>query len=499
MMTASEEAMIQGIQQQEAGKLIQAEALYRQALDTEPQNLNALYRLAVVCQLQGRVPEAIDHYRQILQIQFDSAQVQNNLALAYASQGQFTEALACCQHAIRLKPDCAEFINNLGTIHNSRGEWDQAANAFRQVLALKPHYAPALGNLGKVYVAQQRLEEAVRCFQEALALQPNNAVIHNDLGGVFFSQGKMAEAGNCYREVARLRPNHAEAWYNLAVVCKTLQQWSEAVACLRKCLVCKPDDPRVPAMLGDIYYYHLANYAEAARCYRQVLALRPDNAIARLLVEVLSGTSQHAQVPAEYVSALYDGLAGQFDRDVHERGDRSPQWLKAALEPPPPPRSLDILDLGCGTGLCGVQFHDWARTLIGVDLSANMLAKARERGVYDELILSDAMAATGARAARFDLVVASDMVLFLGDLGPLFAAVRQALRPGGRFAFTVDLLEGADDYRMTPWVHFAHSRGYLQRVASANRLREVRVNSVLFPRDGGKVATGLVIVLACMV
>lgn len=498
-MTTSAEALAQGIKQQEAGKLSQAETLYRQALDAEPQNLNALYRLAVVCQLQGRVAEAIAHYRQLLQIQFDSPQVQNNLALAYASQGQFTEALTCCEHAIRLKPDCAEFINNLGTIHNSRGEWDRAGDAFRQALALKPQYAPALGNLGKVHVAQQRLEEAIRCFQEALALQPDNAVIRHDLGNVFLSQGKTAEAGNCYREVVRVRPNDDEAWYNLAVVCKTLQQWSEAVTCLRKCLVYKPGDPRVPAMLGDIYYYHLNNYAEAARCYRQVLALRPDNAIARLLVEALSGESRHALVPAEYVTALYDSLACQFDKQVQERGDRSPQWLKEVLEPAPPPHSLDVLDLGCGTGLCAVQFRDWAKTLTGVDLSPNMLARARERGLYDELLLSDAVAAAGARAERFDLVVASDMVLFLGDLGPLFAAVHQTLRPGGRFAFTADLLEGPGDYRMTPWVHFAHSRGYLQRLALANQLREVRVNTVVFPREGGKQATGLVIVLARVV
>ena len=84
-----------------------------------------------------------------------------------------------------------------------------------------------------------------------------------------------------------------------------------------------------------------------------------------------------------------------------------------------------------------------------------------------------AAAALPKRPAAFDLILASDVLLYLGDLGPLFEAVHQAMRPGGRFAFTVDLLEGAGDYRLTPWVHFAHSRSYLQQSAARAHLREV--------------------------
>jgi len=427
-MTTSADAMTLAIQQQQAGNLSQAEALYRQALEVQPQENNARYRLAVVCQLQGRFAEAIELYRQLLQIKPDSAQVQNNLALAYAAQGQFAEALACCREAVRLRPDCAEFFNNLGTIYQSRGEVDQARDAFRQAVALKPNYPAAWMNLSIVHVAQQR--------------------------------------------------------------------WQEAAACFRQILVYQPDNPAALGALGDLYYFHLGNHREALRYYRQLLRVSPDNAKAQLFVEALSGTSQRARVPAEFTIAEYDSLAEQWDEKVRLRGDQSPQWLKAALQPAPPPRSLAVLDLGCGTGLCGLQFREWAAKLVGVDLSPNMLAKARARGNYDELILDDAVAALQARPGDFDLIVASDMLLYLGDLAPLFAAVHQALRPGGRFAFTVDLLEGAGDYHLTPWVHFAHSHTYLQRVAAKTHLQEVGVKEVMFPRNDGKQAAGLVIVLA---
>jgi predicted TPR repeat methyltransferase len=494
-MTTIADAMTLADQHQQAGNLPQAEALYRQVLAVEPQHLNARYRLAVVCHMQGRMAEAIVLYQQLLQIQPDTAQVQNNLGLAYSSQGRLAEALACCAQAVRLMPDCAEFFNNLGTIHNSRGEHEQARDAFRQALALKPDYPSALSNLGGVYLAQGRWDEAVQCLQEAVAQQPNNALVLNNLGNAFLAQGKAVDAANCYRQALRLLPNYAEAAANLAKVRATLQQWEDAAADLQNRLAHHAEDPTILTALGDLYYYHLDKHAEALRCYRQVLALCPDDAKARLLVAVLSGDARFAQVPGDYVTELYDSLAVQFDQKGQQRGDRSPEWLKAALEPAPPARSLAVLDLGCGTGLCGVQLRDWAATLIGVDLSPNMLAKARDRNLYDELIAGDVLTAVQARPGQFDLIVASDVLLFLGDLGPLFAAVQQALRPGGRFAFTIDLHEGADDYRLTPWLHFAHSRTYLRNLASATHLQESYVKEVQFPREGGKQAAGLVMVL----
>jgi predicted TPR repeat methyltransferase len=173
--------------------------------------------------------------------------------------------------------------------------------------------------------------------------------------------------------------------------------------------------------------------------------------------------------------------------------------LQVSLEPAPPPRSLAVLDLGCGTGLCGLRFRGWAHTLIGVDISPNMLARARERGIYDELILGDLLPPLQASEGRFDLIVASDVLFYVGDLEPVLRAVHQALRPGGRFAFTVELpakSEGEPDYRLLPLGHFVHSRPYLRQVTAAAQLQEVRANEVTFPREDGESVPGLVVVLA---
>jgi predicted TPR repeat methyltransferase len=395
-----------------------------------------------------------------------------------------------------LKPDFADAFNNLGYLQTSRGELDEAMTSLRRALALKPHYPEALSNLGIVHYQKHQVDEAARCFRGALALRPQYPEALNNLGNALLAQGQVAEAGDCYRQALRLRPHDARAYNNLAGVYRTLHQYEEAVACLRESLTYNPNDAITHRNLGKLLYDQ-RNYAEALTCFQRVLTLCPDDADARLFAEALSGTSSLARVPADFLATMYDQDADRFEPEiVLPRNYRSPELLKAALEPAPAPRSLAILDLGCGTGLCGVQFRDWAKTLIGVDLSANMLAKAREKGIYDQLIVSDLLPAVQGHEGQFDLIVASDVVLYFGDLEPLTQAVHRALRPGGRFAFNVDLLDEAGaDYRLLPEIHFAHSRAYLQNLAARTQL-EICMTPAMFPRSTGEEVAGLVVVLS---
>jgi predicted TPR repeat methyltransferase len=477
-------------QYHQAGCLGQAEALYRQVLDAQPQDVHARFYLGVVCQVQGRMPESIAHYRRCLEIQPDFAEVLSNLGVGYASQGLLNEALGCYRQAARLKPASAEVHNNLGLLLASRGDWHEASASYRRALALKPDHAEAWNNFGILHLQLQRPDEAVRCFQRAAALRPGYVDAVNNLGNTLHQQGKSAEAADCYRQVLVERPDHTEALVNLGVVCLRLRQRDEAVACWQRSLLCNDNDARPHRNLAKVFYYE-GKRDQALHHYRQVLRCCPDDVEARVLVEALGGCSKLSQVPANYVASLYDESAAGFDQESDGRG---PALLKAAVAPPAAVRSLDVLDLGCGTGLCGAQFRDWARTLVGVDVSREMLGRARQRGVYDELILGDFLAPLQGVADQFDLVVASDSLIFLGDLDPVTQAVARALRPGGRFAFTVELLEGPG-YHLLPAVHFAHSPAYLQEVTSRNQLDVEAMDPMVFRTVNGQDIPGLAVVL----
>jgi predicted TPR repeat methyltransferase len=296
----------------------------------------------------------------------------------------------------------------------------------------------------------------------------------------------------------RQRPDDAEAHSNLAVASWALEQWDTAIACWRRSLEINPNDARTHRNFGSALVQH-HRPAEALPHFRQVLAVHPNDAQTRVMVDVLGGTASWTQVPADYVVSVFDRYAASYDQHLGENlGYRGPALLQAALGAPPERRCLDVLDLGCGTGLCGAAFHGWARTLVGVDLSAPMLAKARARGIYDRLIQSDLLPALADARESFDLVLAGDVLVYLGELAPLFTAVRQALRPGGRFAFTVELAEGTG-YRVLPTIRFTHSRAYIQELAARTRMREISIQDTVLRLEQKQEVAALVTVLGAPV
>jgi predicted TPR repeat methyltransferase len=144
-----------------------------------------------------------------------------------------------------------------------------------------------------------------------------------------------------------------------------------------------------------------------------------------------------------YVARLFDDYAWRFDKHlIKNLGYRAPALITEALSAVAPSRRFaSALDLGCGTGFMGEALRGRVDHLVGVDLSAAMIAKARERGVYDRLVVDDALAMFEREPqASFDLIAAADALVYIGDLAPLFAAVARALAADGLFAFSYQRL-----------------------------------------------------------
>jgi predicted TPR repeat methyltransferase len=159
-------------------------------------------------------------------------------------------------------------------------------------------------------------------------------------------------------------------------------------------------------------------------------------------------------------------------------------------------RFVSALDLGCGTGLMGGALRGRVDRLAGIDLSAAMIAKARERGVYDRLVVGDAAAMLGRELPGIsDLIIAADALVYVGDLAPLFAAVATALASDGLFAFSVETCDG-DGFKLEPTMRFAHSRSYVEATARELALRPLLIRSASTRREAGADAPGLICVFA---
>ncbi|MBI3709312.1 MAG: methyltransferase domain-containing protein, partial [Proteobacteria bacterium] len=229
---------------------------------------------------------------------------------------------------------------------------------------------------------------------------------------------------------------------------------------------------------------------EAAAAYRAALRLDPDHVHARFYLQAATGAAGAAAMPAALVAALFDGYADRFDAHVQNvLAYRMPALLRQAYADAGGSGPADILDLGCGTGLCGVAFADLARRLVGVDLSPVMVAKARQRGLYTELYAEDMLVTLRREAGAYDLVIAADVFVYVGDLEPVAAAARAALRPAGWFLFSTELGEG-DVYRLRPSGRFAHGPGYLHSLATRHGLQMVQTQTVDLRLDSGRPVRG---------
>jgi predicted TPR repeat methyltransferase len=232
--------------------------------------------------------------------------------------------------------------------------------------------------------------------------------------------------------------------------------------------------------------------------YRQVLRITPDSADAHYLLASVGGLVAPPQSPADFVISLFDSIADTFDkRLVGELRYHAPELLEMTVKQILGDKAakLVVLDLGCGTGLCGPLFRDISQQLIGVDLSPRMLEKARTRNVYDELIHGDVMQPLSSPSAVYDLVISTDVFIYIGDLEKIFHACSAVLRSGGLFAFSIETTNESRSYVLRPTGRYAQSISYIRNLACATSLKEIRVDNVILRREQNEPVSGSIIVL----
>jgi predicted TPR repeat methyltransferase len=313
---------------------------------------------------------------------------------------------------------------------------------------------PADNNQELHEAAGDHLRAVERC-ERLVDLDPSDARAHHNLGLALLRLGRRDEALAALRRTILLAPNYAPGHCNLGLALEECGDVAGAAAMLREALRLKPDS-------GFIAYHLAAVVAQAGETHPPMKAC-----------------------PHEYLTSLFDPYADRFDRHLFQTLRYiGPQLLKEIVEEIPlsdrRPLPWDVLDLGCGTGMSGVPFRNTARTITGVDVSSRMLERAARRvtpdgrRVYDALLECDLVQALDDCDAAYDLILAADVFIYVGDLRDVFASVRRALRPLGLFAFTIEVWDGPEDYRLLPTRRYAQSPASIANLARAAGLREVR-------------------------
>ncbi len=273
--------------------------------------------------------------------------------------------------------------------------------------------------------------------------------------------------------------------------------WRAAAEVLEQALERAPDWPPALFALGEALE-QLGDVERAAAAFRASLSADPlDTQGAAARLAVLEASAAPANLSQAYVARLFDDYAPRFeDHLTGALAYRGPALVTEAIDSVAPGRRFAAaIDLGCGTGLAGAALRDRVDRLTGVDLSAAMIAKARALRIYDALEVGEIVAHLTRFEAAFDLIVAADTLVYLGDLAGVFAATARALAPRGLFAFTVETFAG-DSYRLSATMRFAHAATYVEAMAGAAGLRPLALKEAWARRERGIESPGLVCIFA---
>lgn len=483
-------------------------ALLTQGKDAEPALQNAArllsddaevhYNLGNTLRKLGRPDDAEASYRRALQVKPDYAAAHVNMGNLVLEQGRLEEAEASYRRALTIRTDLAEVHYNLGNILHGLGRQDEAEASYRQALRIRPVYAEAHGNLGNTLYDQGRLEESETCYRQALRIRPDYAEAYSNLGNVLYDLGRLEESEASCRHALRLRPDYAEAHYNLANTLLELGRLEESEASYRRALQIRPDYADVYGALGKALRKQ-GRLDEALACFQQQVRLMPEDGEAQHQVASLIGSNTE-RAPDQYVESVFDSYADGFDTHLQQTlGYEAPGKLAAlvARHLLPSAEKWNVLDLGCGTGLVGLAIAPFVRELVGVDLSARMLEKARERNLYQRLERLDLLTMMrDEKASSYDVIIAADVFVYIGKLDEIVVEIKRLLRPGGVFAFTVEDLvvlrngetsQGAQrEYQLENTGRYTHSADYITRLASAHGLLLREMVAAQIRKESGK-------------
>lgn len=479
------------------GQYTEAQAYYHQACNAAPDDAESWHMLAVLHDISGNTKFAEKCCRKVIELQPQSCTAHNNLGTLLKNRGLLTEAIECYHTALNISPEYAEAANNLATALRDQGDIEASLTYYRMAISLRPDYSDAYSNLGALQQERGQIADALRSYQHAVRLEPANAHHIFNFACGLSEAGKMEESATLFNKVLQLDPGNASAWDGLSHVQLELRKFEEAYTSGLQAIRLDPGMPRAYLHTGSALHA-LNRIEEATEIFNRALDIEPDNETARYFLASMGAEATPDKSPANYVRELFDGYAETFDDSlVNKLEYQTPTLLHKIARDHIDDcgSSLDIIDLGCGTGLCGPLFRPLAKHMVGVDLSSKMVAKAKERAVYDELLVDDLLNPLLSSSGGFDLILAADVFVYIGNLEPVFEAASSALRSGGSFIFSTELNESSEDVVLRESGRYAHRINYITRLANETGFSIKETQNCALRKEKNDTITGTVYIL----
>lgn len=380
-------------------------------------------------------------------------------------------AITNLHYQLQYDPYNSELYNNLASVYYRVNNIDQAIYNYQKSLQLNPHNWQAHYNLANCYTKKNFVPDAINHYKCSLELHPENINAIQNLGMLLTSIEEFQHALP-YLETAynkdRANKDSAEFLNYLANCYINTGNPTKAIAYLEQATALHSNNNDIKESIHHnlaILYLGNSKYIKAKEHFTMALALNNNNKTAKHMLAALN--QQHTQqAPQQYIIELFDQYANYYNKHLKDTLQyKLPEKFRELYAKYNKTKAVqNTLDLGCGTGLCGIYFRDTTVNLIGVDLSKNMLLQAKILDAYDLLIQADIQQYQTFKDNYFDLIIAADMVPYTGDLENLFTNIKTLMKHDSKCIFNIELLENNDQelFKLQLTGRYAHTLCYIE-------------------------------------
>ena len=407
-------------------------------------------------------------------------------------QGRLPEAEKGYGEVLKIRPDWGRALNALGTLFLDQNQLEQARKIFEKAVHLTPPSLSACYNLGRMKQIENDHRGAIPIYRIMLDEQPDIGEAWNNLGVAYRETGKQEDAISCFRKAVVFAPGMAEAWNNLGVAQDEFHLTENALQSYEKAIEIQPDYASAHLNLG-IFLQKAEQFKEAEERYNKVLEIQPDNKVATFMLQSMGLSKTPDAAPVEHVRSIFDRCAEKFETILVKDLEYKTPELLFDLVRPHLTEKMNVLDLGCGTGLGAQLYQPFSESLTGVDVSSKMLEKAAEKKIYSRLEVFDILENWNF-SQKFDLIYSSDVFVYFGNLEPIVRSASSSLVHGGIIAFSVELLADNNlEYQLFPSGRYAHSHRYIQDCLDRHELQLIEESKANIRKQSGKQVKGLLI------
>lgn len=418
------------------------------------------------------------------------------LAIDFHKVGKVEDAVDVYEVILSAHPDNPDAVHYLGVAKHQLGESEEAIELVSRSLELAPGNVNAINNLGNIYREIGKLERAEECYREVLGLAPQHVDSLINMAVSLRGLDKTDEALKVIKGAIEINPEHPQAWHNLGNIYRDQKQYDDALSAYQRSDLLDPADAKSSLEVARILALS-DRKDDAVEVLKRVLQRDPENAIAKHTLASVGGEDIPERASDEYVRSTFDNYASSFDESLARLEYKAPNKVADEVLAFAGGRKLDILDVGCGTGLCGPLLRPVASSLVGIDLSSAMLKKAERREVYDELAEAELTAYLLEADAQYDVIICVDTLVYFGRIDEVLEAAGNRLRAGGCLVFTVE--RHADDdcpeaYRLQHHGRYSHSDEYVSQTITASGLKLERLEHIVPRKELGEPVSGTLVV-----